>query len=72
MLVASLAEHYDVAREAIVLGWLMRHPADISPVIGTTNPERIRACADAAAVAAQLTRAEWYALFSTARGQDVP
>ena len=72
VLVSNLAEQYDVGPEAIVLGWLMRHPADISPVIGTTNPERIRACADAAAVAAQLTRADWYSLFTTARGQDVP
>ncbi|MCW2810332.1 MAG: aldo/keto reductase [Friedmanniella sp.] len=71
-MVATLAGQYGVAPEAIVLGWLMRHPADISPVIGTTNPERIRACADAAAVAAQLTRVEWYSLFSAARGQDVP
>jgi len=72
VLVSSLAEQYGVAPEAVVLGWLMRHPADVSPVIGTTDPDRIRACAGATAVAAQLTRAEWYSLFATARGQDVP
>jgi predicted oxidoreductase len=71
-LVASLATRYDVAAESIILGWLMRHPADISPVIGTTNPDRIRACADAASIADQMTRAEWYSLFAAARGRDVP
>ena len=30
----------------------MKHPAGIAPVIGTANPDRIRACAGAAAVAA--------------------
>ncbi|HEY5820906.1 MAG TPA: aldo/keto reductase [Propionibacteriaceae bacterium] len=71
-LVSTLAQQYAVAPEAIVLGWLMRHPADISPVIGTTNPNRIRACADAVTVATQLTRIEWYSLLSAARGRDVP
>ena len=26
------------------LAWLLRHPAQISPVIGTSHPGRIRAC----------------------------
>jgi predicted oxidoreductase len=71
-LVARMAEERGVAREAIVLGWLMRHPARIAPVLGTTNPERIRACADAEGVAATMTRPEWYQLYSTARGRPVP
>ena len=58
--------------EAILLGWLMKHPAGIAPVIGTANPDRIRACADAAAVAAAMTRTEWYRLWVTARGSNIP
>ncbi|MBD3586332.1 aldo/keto reductase [Salinimonas sp. HHU 13199] len=69
-LVSELAEKYHVAPEAIVLGWLTRHPARIQPVIGTTNPERIHACAQAATLS--LSREDWYLLFETVRGQDVP
>jgi predicted oxidoreductase len=71
-LVGRLAEVYDVGPEAVVLGWLMRHPARIAPVIGTTDPGRIRSCGQAEAVAAAMTRVEWYELLTTARGGPVP
>ena len=71
-LVAQLAAEYRTTGEAILLGWLMKHPAGIAPVIGTVNPGRIRACADAAEVAAALTRADWYRLWVTARGSNIP
>ena len=70
--VARLARAYDVPGEAVVLGWLMRHPARISPVIGTTDPGRIAACAQAAAVAVRMTRLDWYELHVTARGAPLP
>lgn len=71
-LVAGLAAEKDTTGESVLLGWLMKHPAGIAPVVGTAKPERIRACADAAAVAATMTRAEWYRLWVAARGSDIP
>ncbi|MFC9772292.1 MULTISPECIES: aldo/keto reductase family oxidoreductase [unclassified Pseudarthrobacter] len=71
-LVAELAAEYGTSRESVLLGWLMKHPAGISPVIGTVNPGRIRACGDAARVAKALTRADWYRLWVTARGSNIP
>lgn len=68
--VAALAEQLQVSREAIVLAWIMRHPVRVQPVIGTLNPERIRACAQAASQT--LTREEWYGLLEAARGRVVP
>ncbi len=41
-LVSAMAEARATSREAIVLAWLMRHPADIQPVIGTADPARIQ------------------------------
>lgn len=69
-LVAELAAEKGTAPEAILLAWLLRHPAGIQPLIGSTRPERIRACAAAAAV--ELSREEWYALFTAARGAKLP
>ena len=69
-LVADLAAQHGVSREAIVLAWLMRHPAGIQPVIGTTNPDRIAACAEANGFT--MNREDWYRLFEAARGQSVP
>jgi len=70
VLVAQLSEKYQTSREAIVLAWLMRHPADIRPVIGTANSKRIKACCEATSVT--LTREDWYDLFVTARGVELP
>lgn len=69
-IVHELAEHHGVRAEAIVLAWLMRHPAGIQPVIGTTQPDRIRACG--AATGLRLSREEWYRLYVTARGAALP
>lgn len=71
-LVSDLAAEKECAPEAVVLGWLMRHPAGIRPVVGTSNPGRIRACADAEQVAGSMTRAEWYSLWISARGRALP
>jgi len=69
-LVKEYAGRYGVSTEAIVLAWLLRHPAGIQPVLGTKRPDRLRACAEAGRV--ELTRDEWYALFAAGRGAPVP
>ena len=71
-LVAEMAAAKGTTGEAVLLGWLLKHPAGIAPVIGTAKPERILACAGAAEVAAAMTRAEWYRLWITARGSNIP
>ncbi len=69
-LVQKMASAHEVSREAIVLAWLMRHPAGIQPVLGTSRPERLRACAESTNVS--LSRDEWYQLFESARGKPMP
>jgi predicted oxidoreductase len=71
-LLARLADEKGATPEAVLLGWLMKHPARISPVVGSSRPERIAGCAGAAEVAAGMTRIEWYTLWSTARGAALP
>ncbi|CAH7244398.1 Aldo/keto reductase [Vibrio chagasii] len=68
--VAQLANQSGVESEAIVLAFLLRHPAGIQPVIGTTNLERIKASAVATQI--NLTREEWYNLYVYSRGQALP
>lgn len=69
-LVSAIAQREGVAPEAVPLAWLMRHPAQIQPVIGTADPARIRACAQAAGWT--LSREDWYALFEAARDRELP
>jgi predicted oxidoreductase len=44
-LLKEYAEAYDVPVEAVALAWLLKHPARIVPVIGTSRPDRLAACA---------------------------
>ena len=69
-LVAHLSEHYNCSAEAIVLAWLMRHPAAIQPVIGTIQPARIAACTEAGAITLSLEH--WYQLYVSSRGAALP
>ncbi|QPG06806.1 aldo/keto reductase [Salinimonas marina] len=68
--VMQLASDYEVSAEAIVLAFLLRHPAAIQPVIGTTNIERIRDCVQATHLT--LTREQWYNLYVLSRGEALP
>jgi predicted oxidoreductase len=65
----TLAQQKGVSMDAILVAWLLRHPAHIQPVIGTTNPQRIRETCAADDVG--LTREEWYTLLSAGSGRSV-
>jgi predicted oxidoreductase len=65
----SLAEQKRVTNTAIAVAWLLRHPAQMQPSVGTTNPQRVRDIAQASTIS--LTRQEWYALYLAA-GNSLP
>lgn len=69
-MVAKFAKERGVSSEAIVIAWILRHPAGIMPVIGTTLPGRIKAACEATKI--ELSRVEWYQLYTAAIGHSVP
>ena len=64
-----IAGRYDVPPIAIAIAWILRHPANIQPIVGTMNPERLAAICRASDV--ELTRKEWYELYLAA-GNKLP
>ena len=68
--VSELAEAHRVSGEAVLVAWLLRHPAKIQAIIGTTDVGRIRAACQADQL--ELTREEWYRLFVAGRGENLP
>lgn len=54
----------------IALAWLLRHPAGISPIIGSTTPQRIAAAW--AALDVDYSREDWYRLLEARNGRSVP
>lgn len=69
-LAAQLAQAKSVTTEAILLAWLLKHPAPIQPIIGTTRPNRLADSCRADTIS--LTREEWYSLLEAVRGASVP
>jgi predicted oxidoreductase len=67
--VKSMAQKKGVSMDALMYAWLLRHPAGIQPVIGTTNADRIKEACSADAIS--LSREEWYELFTAGRGAPV-
>jgi len=69
-LINEIAEKYNTTSAAIVLAWLFKIPGNIQPIIGTTNPQRIKDCEHAVTI--ELSRTDWYNLWISARGQKIP
>ena len=57
-------------RTLVALAWLLRHPSGIIPIVGSSDPGRIRAMA--AADALEMDRETWYRLTIAARGEKMP
>lgn len=56
-----LAKKYEVASSAIAVAWLLRHPAHMQPILGTTSPIHLKEIVQAVDV--HLSRQEWYDLY---------
>jgi predicted oxidoreductase len=65
----EIAAKYEVTNTTIAISWLLRHPAQMQPVIGTMNSDRLKDCIKASEV--HLTREEWYSIYR-ATGNILP
>jgi len=57
----TLADEYGVNKNAIALAWLLRHPAEMQPIVGTTSVKRLKELVKATDV--ELTRQHWYDIY---------
>ena len=64
-----LAEKYGVTQNAIAVAWIMRHPAGIQTIVGSTNLKRIQDISKASDIV--LSREEWYEIYLAA-GKMLP
>lgn len=59
-----IALDYKVTNSAVAVAWIMRHPAKIQPIVGTTNAQRVKDICKASSFT--LTRQEWYEIYRAA------
>lgn len=68
---ALLAPKYgNASLETLAYAWIMAHPSQPLPVIGSNRLDRIKAASEAAGIA--LEREDWYALWVAAKGHGIP
>ena len=67
--IEEIAAKKGVPDIAIPIAWILRHPAKIQPIVGTTNASRLRNICRASD--AELSREEWYELYRSA-GNRLP
>lgn len=65
----EMAANYGVSKTAIATAWILRHPANMQVIAGTTNEERLKEIIKGSEI--KLTRAEWYNLYQAA-GNMIP
>lgn len=65
----AMAEKYNVTNTAIAIAWILRHPAHMQPIIGTTNVQRVKDISKASGIT--LSRADWYEIYLAA-GNKLP
>ena len=60
----EIAGRYGVNKNTIAFAWILRHPAKMQPVTGTTNIDRLKDYIKATEIS--LTREEWYDIYRAA------
>lgn len=68
--IGDIALKYACDRATVCVSFLTKHPSNIIPIIGSTKPERIVSAAKGSEV--ELSREDWYLLYTVARGKNLP
>ena len=64
-----IAQEKGVTASAVAVAWILRHPAKMQVILGTTNAKRLEEMASATMIT--LTRKEWYEIY-LAEGNTLP
>lgn len=69
IVVKDLAEKYNCGLNEVLISWLLKHPAQIIPVLGTTKIERLEQAKKATEI--KLDTQDWFKLWEAATGKEV-
>jgi len=65
-----LCDKYNASEDQLLLAWVLKHPAGVHPVIGTTTKDRITKAV--AAMDIKMEREDWFTLLEASQGHKVP
>lgn len=69
-LLEKIANDQNARLDTVAFAWLLKHPANIVPVVGTNNLSRIQGLAKALEV--EMDRESWFEIWTAAAGVEVP
>jgi len=65
-----LCEKHDCSEDQLLLSWLMRHPSNIYPVVGTTSVLRLKKAVESIKITLETT--DWFLLLEASMGTPLP
>jgi len=66
---SNIADTFGVEPSTVAVAWLLAHPANILPVLGTNSLSRIETISQALEI--KLDRQTWFEIYTTALGREV-
>ena len=65
-----MLEKYEATEDQVLLAWVMRHPSNVFPVVGTATKSRLSAALEATKI--EMDKTDWFILLEAANGYEVP
>ncbi len=66
----ELMNKYNTTEDQLILAWILKHPSNIHPVIGTTNKQRLLEAVKATKINLELE--DWFLMLVASQGHKVP
>jgi predicted oxidoreductase len=66
----ELMDKYNATEDQLLLAWILKHPAVIHPVVGTTNKDRLTNAFEASKI--ELDLEDWFLILVACQGHKVP
>lgn len=69
--ITEIGDELDIAEpEVVIYAWLLKHPANIMPVVGSGQLSRIKLALDSLDV--EMSLEQWYRIFIAGKGEELP
>ena len=65
----EMTKKYEATEDQILLAWILKHPAKMYPVVGTTTPERLKLSMESLEIDMELE--DWFLLLEASNGYEV-
>ncbi|WP_299325851.1 aldo/keto reductase [uncultured Maribacter sp.] len=65
----DFSKKYDVTEDQLLLAWILKHPSNIHPVVGTATPKRLKLAMDAVSI--DMDVQDWFILLEANEGHEV-